>query len=47
MVVCALAAIGYFYVAKPVVHGVKKASHAVCHVLTLGQKCKPQEKAKK
>jgi hypothetical protein len=40
LVACALFAIGYVYVGKPVAHGVKKASHAICHVVTLGEKCK-------
>lgn len=40
IVVCALAAIGYVYVGKPIAHVTKKASHEVCHVVTLGKKCK-------
>ena len=30
----------YIYVGKPIGHAVKKASHATCHVVTLGKKCK-------
>jgi hypothetical protein len=42
LVVCAFAAAGYFYVAKPIAHAVKKASlktgHAIVHVVTVGKK---------
>ena len=27
-------------VGKPIVHGVNKADHKICHVVTLGKKCK-------
>jgi hypothetical protein len=30
----------YIYIGKPIVHVVKKADHAVCHVVTLEHKCK-------
>jgi len=40
LVVLTLGAIGYVYVGMPVAHVVKKASHVVCHVATLGKKCK-------
>jgi len=33
LVVGALAAISYVYVAKPVAHGVKKAAHCVVHIM--------------
>jgi hypothetical protein len=33
LVVGALAAISYVYVAHPIAHGVKKAAHAVVHVI--------------
>jgi hypothetical protein len=40
LAVLALGAIGYLYVGRPVAHVVKKISHPVCHVVTLGKKCK-------
>lgn len=40
LVVGALVAIGYVYVGRPIAHVAKKASHPVCHVVTLGKKCK-------
>jgi hypothetical protein len=33
LAVGALAAISYLYVARPIAHGVKKAAHAVVHVV--------------
>ena len=33
LVVGALAAISYVYIAKPVAHGVKKAAHSIVHVI--------------
>jgi hypothetical protein len=38
MATAALVAIGYFYVAKPIVHVAKKTAHGVVHVVTLGKK---------
>lgn len=40
IVVLALGAIGYVYIGRPVAHVVKKVDHKVCHVVTLGKKCK-------
>ena len=31
--VIALGVISYFYVAKPIAHGVKKAAHSIVHVI--------------
>lgn len=42
LVACAFAVAGYVYVGKPVVHAVKKVDHKICHVVTLGHKCKPE-----
>ena len=40
--VCALGAISYLYIGRPIAHVVKKASvktaHAVVHVVTVGKK---------
>ena len=44
IVVIALGAITYYYGVSPIVHVVKKVSHPVCRVATLGQKCKPKPK---
>lgn len=41
MLIAAAAVASYIYIGKPIAHGVKKASHTVCHVATLGKKCKP------
>ena len=42
-----IAAIGVvIYVGDKTVQGVKKIDRKVCHVLTLGHKCKPQSTAK-
>jgi len=40
--ICALAAIGYLYIGRPVAHEAKKVAlktkHAIVHVVTLGKK---------
>lgn len=38
IVVCALGAISYLYVGKPIVHAAKKTGHAIVHVVTFGKK---------
>jgi hypothetical protein len=42
-----VAAAGLYFGGKAVGHGVKKTSHGVCHVVSLGHKCKPEKKAGK
>lgn len=43
VLVIALIGIGMF-VGKPIMAGVKKASHGVCYVATVGHHCKPKPK---
>lgn len=38
-----LAAAGLYFSGKAVVHGVNTGAHTVCHVVTLGKKCKPKQ----
>jgi hypothetical protein len=39
----AVVAMGLYFGAKEAVKGVKKADHAVCRVVTFGEKCKPKK----
>jgi hypothetical protein len=38
------AVVGLYFGGRAVVHGVEKLDRKVCHVVTLGHKCKPAQK---
>lgn len=43
LAIAALAAISYFYIGRPIAHGVKRAGQAVVHVVHKPKKEKPKK----